>query len=195
MTDAVTIPPQGFAAYPAMPDAAAMEHKPATTSTDTTGADSISSRVQVLEVIRDLYDQELPVTTSAIMRATGLKHVTVTDCVKELRERGDIWAPERGVYRPVIKHPPARAVSRTTLPDGTVKLEVGDEVLTLTPRESRLVAEAMGGTAAMLVAIESASQMAEMVVLARRIVSGESQKAANAQRRAATTGEGPCREE
>lgn len=134
--------------------------------------DRISSRVLVLEAIVDLYDQSLTVTSSAIARVTGLKPVTIADCIKELKERGDIWAPERGVYRPVVKHPPARAVSRTTLPDGTVKLEVGDDVLTLTPRESRMVAEAMGGSAALLVAIESANQMAEVVTLARRIVAG-----------------------
>lgn len=192
MTEAVTFPQQGFVACPAMPDPAGMDEE---ITTQERLRHDISSRVQVLEVLRDLYDQELPVTTPAIIRVTGLKHVTVTDCLKELKERGEIWCPERGVYRPVVKHPPSRAVSRTTLPDGTVKLEVGDEMLTLTPRESRLVAEAMGGTAAMLVAIESASQMAEMVNLARRIVAGESQKAANAQRRAATTGEGPSREE
>lgn len=134
--------------------------------------DRISSRVLVMDAIKDLYDQEIPVTSPAIIRATGLKPVTVADCIKTLKERGEIWTPERGIYRPVLKHPPARAVSRTTLPDGTVKLEVGDEILTLTPRESRMVAEAMGGSAALLVAIESANQMAEVVTLARRIVAG-----------------------
>lgn len=140
----------------------------------------LSSRVQVLDAVCELYDQELPVTTAAIMRATGLKPVTVADCIKELKERGEIWTPERGVYRPVMKHPPARAVSRTTLPDGSVKLEVGDDVLTLTPRESRMVGEAMGGSAAMLVAIESANQMAEVVNLARRIVASDQSRAVRA---------------
>lgn len=141
---------------------------------DTKDADRISSRVLVMDAIKDLYDQEIPVTSPAIMRVTGLKPVTVADCIKELKERGEIWAPERGVYRPVLKHPPARAVSRTTLPDGTVKLEVGDEILTLTPRESRMVAEAMGGSAALLVAIESANQMAEFADMARRAITSQS---------------------
>lgn len=169
-------PPEGFAASPAMSDPAVMDHKPATTKTDTTGTDAISSRVQVLEAIKELFDQEIPVTTPAVIRVTGLKSVTVADCIKALKERGDIWAPERGVYRPVLKHPPARAVSRTTLPDGTVKLEVGDEILTMTPRESRLVAEAMGGSAALLVAIESANKMAEVTELARRLVLSQAAK-------------------
>lgn len=157
---------KGFADSPAAGQSVGMESTPKPTVRE---SDPISSRVQVLEAIRDLYDQEVPVTTAVILRVTGLKSHIVHDCIKFLKERGEIWSPERGVYRPVVKHPPARAVSRTTLPDGTVKLEVGDEVLTLTPRESRMLAEAMGGSAALLVAIESANQMTEVANLVRRI--------------------------
>lgn len=155
---------------------------------DCPNLDRISSRVRVLEAVVELYDQEQPVTPSALVRATGLKMVTIVDCIKDLRDRGEIWAPERGVYRPVIKHPPTRAVSRTTLPDGTVKLEVGDEVLTLTPRESRAVAEAMGGSAALLVAIESAAAMSEVLYLARRIVAGNDSRRSRERKRAKPAG-------
>lgn len=170
-------PHKEFAAPPTVGQPVGMESTQMITVRE---SDPISSRVQVLEAIRDLYDQEIPVNSPAIARVTGLKPVTIADCIKELKERDEIWAPERGVYRPVVKHPPARAVSRTTLPDGTVKLEVGDDVLTLTPRESRMVAEAMGGSAAMLVAIESANQMAEVVNLARRIVASDQSRAVRA---------------
>ncbi|MCH2003995.1 hypothetical protein MKX22_00985 [Acinetobacter ursingii] len=50
---------------------------------------------------------------------------------------------------PAPKHRPARLMSKMVLPDGTVKIEIGDdEILTLTPREARhlgnlMVAEAM----------------------------------------------------
>ncbi|GAB2531973.1 helix-turn-helix domain-containing protein [Simplicispira piscis] len=145
--------------------------------TDATETDHISSRVRVLEAVRDLYDQEIPVTTASLMRATGLKPVTVTDCIKDLKDRGEIWSPSRGVCLPTVKHPPARAVSRTSLPDGTVKLEVGDDILTLTPRESRMVGEVMGGSAAMLVAIESSNQMSEVLGLVRRIVASDEGRA------------------
>ncbi|QIL80995.1 hypothetical protein G7047_14640 [Diaphorobacter sp. HDW4A] len=130
----------------------------------------VSSRVQVLEAVRELHDQERVVTTPALMRVTGLKQVTVSDCLKELKDRGEIWSPERGVYLPKYEHPPSRAVSRTNLPNGSVKLEVGDVVLELTPRESRSVGEIMGGSAAVLAAIEAAHQITEVASLARRIV-------------------------
>ena len=130
----------------------------------------VSSRVQVLEAIRELHDQERVVTTPALIRVTGLKTVTVSDCLKELKERDEIYSPDRGVYLPKIEHPPSRAVSRTNLPDGRVKLEVGDEVLMLTPRESRSVGEIMGGSAAVLASIEAAHQITEVASLARRLV-------------------------
>ena len=136
-------------------------------------ANRFSARTQVLEAICELYEQEQAVTSESIERATGLKRVTIADCLKFLKDRGDIYTLERGVYRPTIKHPPARPVSRTTLPDGTVKLEVGDEMLTLTPRESRMVAEAMGGSAAVLVAIESSNQVAEVLSLMRHIAASD----------------------
>lgn len=135
---------------------------------DMADVDYISSRVLVLEAVQELYCQEISITTSMLMRVTGLRHVTVADCIKALKERGEIWSPARGVYLPVMKHPPARAVSRTALPDGTVKLEVGDDVLTLTPRESRMVAEAMGGTNTLIAAIESLNQIAEVASLIHR---------------------------
>lgn len=55
---------------------------------------------------------------------------------------------ERGVYVPVIQHPVSRIMSKMVLPDGTIKIEIGDDVLTLTPKEARtlgnlVVAEAM----------------------------------------------------
>lgn len=137
---------------------------------DDVDVDYTSSRVRVLEAIQEMHSQDLPITTPSLMRVTGLRHVTVSDCLKALRERGKIWSPERGIYRPVLKHPPARAVSRTSLPDGTVKLEVGDDVLTLTPRESRMVAEVMGGTSTLIAAIESVNQMAEVASLIQRVV-------------------------
>ena len=130
----------------------------------------VSSRVQVLEAVRELHDQERVVTTPSLMRVTGLKPVTVADCLKELKERDEIWSPERGVYLPRFEHPPSRAVSRTNLPNGSVKLEVGDVVLELTPRESRSLGEIMGGSAAVLAAIEAAHQITEVASMARRIV-------------------------
>ena len=70
---------------------------------------------------------------------------------------------QRGVYVPVVQHPEARLVSLTVLPDGTVKLEIGDDhVLTLTPREARSVGVTLGGLAAQAASIEAGHQAALM---------------------------------
>lgn len=104
-----------------------------------------SSRTQVLEAIYSLYESEVDVTVESLVRYTGLKTVTVNDCIKELKERDDIWSLERGVYRPKLRHEKSRAISITPLPSGTVKLEVGDVVLDLTPREAQVVAPFFAG--------------------------------------------------
>lgn len=104
-----------------------------------------SSRVQVLEAIYSLHEGEVEVTVDSLVRYTGLKTVTVNDCIKELRERDEIWSLERGVYRPKLRHEQSRAVSITPHPSGMVKLEIGDVVLDLTPREVQIVAPFFAG--------------------------------------------------
>ncbi len=52
------------------------------------------------------------------------------------------------------QHKPARSISRTLCPDGTTVLEIGDAVMILTPRESRMLGEVMTGAAQQFVAIE-----------------------------------------
>ena len=103
----------------------------------TSQADKRSSRVQVLEAITALSNYEMPVTSETIARHTGLKAVTVADCIKELKEREEIWSPERGVYR-VQRGETSMAVSVTPTEDGGVKIEKGDVVLALNHHEWRV---------------------------------------------------------
>lgn len=64
-------------------------------------------------------------------------------------------------------------VAKVVLPDGTVKIEIGEEVLTLTPREDRALALVQSGAATQAIAIESSRQqslvMAEMAAKLQRI--------------------------
>jgi len=104
-----------------------------------------SSRIVVLEAIMSLHEADVEVTAEAIIRHTGLKYVTVADCIKELKEREEIWSLERGVYRLKVNHKPARACSVSPLPDGSVVVEVGDQCVILTPREIDLVSPYFAG--------------------------------------------------
>lgn len=64
-------------------------------------------------------------------------------------------------------HRVARAISKTILPSGLVKLEIGDEVLTLTPQENRMLAELQAVAAAQVAALEGANAVLAMVRMAQ----------------------------
>jgi len=74
------------------------------------------------------------------------------------------------VFVPAVRHPPARAISKTVMPDGMVKIEIGEIVLDLTPREDRHLAALMAGSAAQLAAVVSgAESTAQIVALRMRV--------------------------
>ncbi|MCM1958021.1 hypothetical protein NCZ17_01365 [Acinetobacter modestus] len=103
----------------------------------------------ILEAIEDLHNQEQIVTRETLSQLTGLKLSIVDDRLSFLVDSGQIIRVQRGVFIPAPKHRPSRIMSKMVLPDGTVKIEIGDDqILTLTPREARnlgnlMVAEAM----------------------------------------------------
>lgn len=109
----------------------------------------MSSTEIIFEAIEDLHNQEQIVTREVLAETTGLKMSIVDDRLSHLVNLGHIIRVQRGIFVPAPKHRPARLISKTILPDGTVKVDIGDdEVLTLTPREARalgnlMVAEAM----------------------------------------------------
>ena len=108
-----------------------------------------SNAETILEAIEDLHNQEQIVTRETLAQLTDLKLSIVDDRLSYLVDSGQIIRVQRGVFIPSPKHRVARLMSKMVLPDGTVKIEIGDdEVLTLTPREARnlgnlMVAEAM----------------------------------------------------
>ena len=108
-----------------------------------------SNAETILEAIEDLYNQEQIVTRTTLADLTGLQLSIIDDRLSYLVDSGQIIRVQRGVFIPAPKHRPSRIMCKMVLPDGTVKIEIGDdEVLTLTPREARnlgnlMVAEAM----------------------------------------------------
>lgn len=117
---------------------------------------------QVLEAVEDLYNLEQIVTRETLCEKTGLKLTTVDDRLKALVMDGKIVRVQRGVFVPVAQHPPARVISKTVLPDGTVKIDIGDDVLTLTPREDRMLASLFVGTALQGATVEIGHQVAQL---------------------------------
>ncbi|CAN7454184.1 hypothetical protein LJR099_003053 [Variovorax paradoxus] len=136
-----------------------------------------STTALVLEAVQDLCNQEQIVTRETLAELTGLKLSVIDDRLGTLADDGAILRVQRGVYVPAPRHPPARPMSKTVMPDGMVKIEIGDEVLTLTPREDRALANLMAGAAAQAAAIETgrntailAAELGEEVKRLRRQV-------------------------
>ena len=122
-----------------------------------------STKDFVLEEVIDLHAREQIVTRETLSEFTGRKLAIIDEALRTLVNEERVARVQRGVYVPVVQHPEARLVSLTVLPDGTVKLEIGDDhVLTLTPREARSVGVTLGGYAVQAASIEAGHQAALM---------------------------------
>lgn len=117
----------------------------------------------VLEAIKDLHAQEQIVTRETLESITGLKLTIIDDRVSYLIDEGLVHRVQRGVFVPAPEHKPSRIISKTILPCGTVILDIGDDhVLTLTPREVRMLASLMAGAGQQFSSIELGHQAAHM---------------------------------
>ena len=122
---------------------------------------AISTTSRVLESIRYMHNiKQRPISSSEIQTVSELAADTVAESLKRLLETGQIARPGRGIYEPVAKHPEPRAISQTLHPDGTCKIEIGDEVIALTPMEHRTLVRMLGGVMA-----EAAQMAAESAAL------------------------------
>lgn len=116
----------------------------------------------VLGAIEDLHAREQIVTREILSELTGLKLATIDDRLGHLVDTGKIRRVQRGVFVPLEQHRPARPISRTLCPDGTTVLEVGDTVMILSPRESRMIGELMAGSSQQYAAIEIGHEAARL---------------------------------
>ena len=116
----------------------------------------------VLSAVQDLHAREQIVTREILAELTGLKLTTIDDRLGHLVDTGRIRRVQRGVFVPLEQHRPARPISRTLCPDGTTVLEVGDTVMILSPRESRMIGELMAGSSQQYAAIEIGHEAARL---------------------------------
>ena len=138
--------------------------------TDTATKTTTSNAEIVLSAVQDLFAREQIVTREILAELTGLKLTTIDDRLGHLVDTGKIRRVQRGVFVPLEQHRPARPISRTLCPDGTTVLEVGDTVMILSPRESRMIGELMAGSSQQYAAIEIGHEAARLnAVLAAQI--------------------------
>lgn len=104
----------------------------------------ITNKQRVLDAVIDLHNQEQVVTRETLSDTLDLKQTIIDDNLSSLVNDDLIHRVQRGVYVPTIKHQPARDIWKRILPCGLVKIEIGgDMVLTLTPKEARMLGSMM----------------------------------------------------
>ena len=100
----------------------------------------MTNKQRVLDAVIDLYNQEQIVTRETLSAVLELKQTIIDDNLSSLVNDDLIHRVQRGVYVPTVEHKPARIISKIVLPCGTVKIDIGDDmVVTLTPKEARLI--------------------------------------------------------
>jgi hypothetical protein len=99
----------------------------------------------IYQTCLDLHNAGRLISRQVLVKLTGIKMGQVDDHVTRMVDVGRLRRVANGVLEVVEQFPPDRAISKTRLPDGTVILEVGDNVLKLTPSEAqKLGADLMG---------------------------------------------------
>jgi hypothetical protein len=101
---------------------------------------------EIRAAMRDLRDRQRVCTRQVLAELTGLKLSIVDDHVKRMKDDGTIRMVVHGVFELVDEVQEDRPVSATYLPNGRVKVEVGDELMELSLREARALGMAVGGT-------------------------------------------------
>ncbi|MFG0381086.1 hypothetical protein ACF8C6_08995 [Pseudomonas sp. zbq_18] len=138
-------------------------------------ADGKSSTQIVLDAVRELQGLGQVATRETVQCMTGLKMGIVDDRLKHLVGEDFIRRAGRGLYVVALKPDNARPISQTRLPDGTVVLDIGDEVLHLTPTEARALGGMLAGAAVQAAQIELGHQAtvvnAELALKVRRLES------------------------
>lgn len=112
--------------------------------TEATTATPKRNREIVLQCIIDICGHGGYASRAKIVELTGLKMTSVDDQIDRLKMDGLIRPLYSGIFEPVDQTED-RCVSMTTLPFGRTKIEVGEEILELTPREAFALAKQLAG--------------------------------------------------
>ena len=127
-----------------------------------------SSRDRVYDAILELSDSETPAKAADIANVTGLAMPIVYDSIKALKQRGRIYS-DNGYFFACDEVQETQAVSHTILPSGAVKLEKGDQVMDLNPREARALAKTLAGSVEQAAVILMQHRQNDMQAQIRRL--------------------------
>ena len=138
-------------------EAAETEKKERMTRSQITAA-AAEKMGRVYQAVRDLHAVGRAATRETVAEMCRLPLIVVDEQLRALHKAGQVVRVLRGHYEPALAFDPPRPVSKTILADGSVKIEIGDEVLTLSPAEDRALGSVMVGSAGVAVLAESSRQ-------------------------------------
>ena len=118
----------------------------------------VTSTDRIYDAVRELRSLEQIATRETVAELTGLKLSVVDDHLRALVDDGRLKRLLRGIYELVEAYPASRAISKTIVGNGYVKIEIGDQLLTLTPSEDRDLAMLQAGAAGQAILINSTTQ-------------------------------------
>ena len=113
---------------------------------------------RVYQAVRDLHAVGRAATRETVAEMCRMPLFVVDEQLRALHKAGQVTRVLRGHYEPALVFDPPRPISKTVLSDGSAKIEVGDEVLLLTPAEDRALGQLMTGAAGVAVLAESSRQ-------------------------------------
>lgn len=99
----------------------------------------------IWQTILELRNTERRINRRALADLTGLKPGIVDDHVERFIEKDQLRRAGNGELEVVEQFPATRPFSKTVLPDGLVRLEIGSDMLELTPSEARVIAREFAG--------------------------------------------------
>ncbi|MBI2750818.1 MAG: hypothetical protein HYX43_16240 [Burkholderiales bacterium] len=99
----------------------------------------------IWDTIIELRNSERRINRRALADLTGLKPGIVDDHVERFIEKDQLRRAGNGELEVIEQFPATRPFSKTVLPDGLVRLEIGSDMLELTPSEARVIAREFAG--------------------------------------------------
>ncbi|PTT39841.1 hypothetical protein DBR23_10055 [Acidovorax sp. HMWF018] len=99
----------------------------------------------IWDTIIELRNSERRINRRALADLTGLKPGIVDDHVERFIEKDQLRRAGNGELEVIEQFPATRPFSKTVLPDGLVRLEIGSDMLELTPGEARVIAREFAG--------------------------------------------------
>lgn len=124
-----------------------------------------SSRETIWDTICDLHSKGQVSSRQLLVDLTGLSFGVVDDHCSAMVEDMTLLRIAPGIFEPMPQYRMAESVSTTLLPNGMLKVEIGDAVLDLVPKEQRALGIQMAGYGMEFGNIQSGRESARLATM------------------------------